>query len=63
MEKKEKSLRYRIRKIGEKISIATKWNNKPQRNYHLKRLVYKRAELMNQLVQIEKNSLILEYNN
>ena len=29
MEKKEKSLRYRIRKIGEKISIATKWNNKP----------------------------------
>ena len=59
---KEHSLRYQIRKIGEKISIATNWNNNPQRNYHLKTSVYKRAELMNQLVKIEKNSLILQYN-
>ena len=62
MEKGEHTLRYKIRKVGEKRSIAINWNNNPQRNYHLKKLVYKRAMLMNELVKIEKNSLILQYN-
>ena len=62
MEKEEHTLRYKIRKVGEKRSIAINWNNNPQRNYHLKKLVYKRAMLMNELVKIEKNNLILQYN-